>query len=471
MKNLVRYGLILILAAGVAACGGGSKDENETGGCDPVNPQCGGDLICEAVQGSDHQCFAPLVIEGQVLNFKYSGPVTGAIIQAVDPNGVAVGTSGKSNTGGAFDLTVSATRDEKGKPVEGTYTLRVQASGYEPFPTPVRPALPVYAVSATGSVDHLVIKGSQTTIKLIPVAGNPNLLASISGTIRADHPAGVLVVAEGAAKSFPGYSGSQGEYTIFNVDAGSYTVSGYAAGLQLYPASVTVSAGQKKTGVNLAELDKPLNSVTGSVQIVNAPGGARTSVVLAVESTFVENAARGEVPPGLRAGDVTGSFLIEGVPDGRYVVLAAFENDGLVRDPDQTIGGTGLVRIEVPDPVDGITVTITSGFKVTEALAVIEPGAEGPEAITSPVPVFKWADDSSEDGYEISVYDTYGNQIWSTEIGPVSGAASVEVTYAGPLLEEGMFYQFKAASFRVKKGTRTLISTTEDLRGVFYYLP
>ena len=484
MKNLVRYGLILVLAAGLAACGGSGNDENNNGvsGCDPLNPDCSSKLVCEAVQGGGYQCFAPLVIEGQVLEFKYSSPVTGALIQAVDSNGVAVGTSGESDADGDFDLTVPATRDAQGKPVEGTYILRVQASGYEPFPTPVRPALPVYAVSATysvgatGSVYDLVIKGGQTTVKLIPVAGNPDLLASISGTIRAEHPAGVLVLAEGS-RSFPGYSGSKGEYTIFNVDKGDYTVNGYAAGLQLAPAYVTVTAGQKKTGVDLAELDKPLNSVTGTVQIVNAPGGAKTSVVLAVESTYVENAARGEVPPGLRAGDVTGSFSIAGIPDGRYVVLAAFENDGLVRDPDQTIGGTSLVHIEVPDPADGITVTITEGFKVTGALDVIEPGAEGPEAITSPVPVFKWADDSSEDGYEISVYDTYGNQVTSTEIGPVSGIDSVEFKYAGPALEEGMFYQFKAASFKEQKQgkngpvTRTWISTTEDLKGVFYYLP
>ena len=480
MKNLIRYGLILILAAGLSACGGGGKDENNNGeeGCDPAAADCGGNLVCEAVQGGGHQCFVPLVIEGQVLDFKYSNPITGALIQAMDPNGVSVGTSGESDDDGAFDLTVPAARNAQGKPVEGTYTLRVQASGYEPFPTPVRPALPVYAVNATytegatGNVDNLIIKGNQTTVKLIPVAGNPDLLASISGTIRAESPAGVLVLAEGATKSFAGYSGSEGEYTIFNVNAGSYTVKGYAAGLQLSPASVTVTSGQKKTGVNLDELDQPLNSVTGTVQIVNAPGGSKTSVVLAVESTFIENAARGEVPPGLRAGDITGGFQIEGIPDGRYVVLAAFENDGLVRDPDQTIGGTSLVHIEA---MDGITVTIKDGFKVTEALAVIEPGAESPEAVTWPVPVFKWVDDSSEDGYEISVYDTYGTKIWSTEIGSVTGSASVELKYAGPALEEGMFYQFKVSSFqeKEKKGVVTLtrISTTEDLRGVFYYLP
>ena len=33
-----------------------------------------------------------------------------------------------------------------------------------------------------------------------------------------------------------------------------------------------------------------------------------------------------------------------------------------------------------------------------------------------------------------------------------------------------MFYQFRATSFREKTGVWTAISTTEDLKGVFYYL-
>ena len=40
---------------------------------------------------------------------------------------------------------------------------------------------------------------------------------------------------------------------------------------------------------------------TTSVQIVNAPGGSATSVILVVEDTFDANVARGEVPRGLRS--------------------------------------------------------------------------------------------------------------------------------------------------------------------------
>ncbi|RMD58804.1 hypothetical protein D6833_12415 [Candidatus Parcubacteria bacterium] len=67
------------------------------------------------------------------------------------------------------------------------------------------------------------------------------------------------------------------------------------------------------------------------------------------------------------------------------------------------------------------------------------------------------------------VYDAFGNEVWSTHLGPSS--EPVAVTYGGPTLEEGMFYQFKAYSCCDKSGQKTYISTTEDLKGVFFYEP
>ncbi len=452
-------GLILLFAS----CGG----DNE-GQCNPAAPDCAAGLACEAVQGGHARCFAALTINGGVQDASDGSPIAGALVQAVDPNGAAVGTSDRSAGDGSFSLTVPATRDADGNPVAGSYTLRAQASGYQPFPTAIRPALPLAAIDAGGNTDDgWTIESALTTILLLPLPGGNSGLGSISGTVHADQPSGVLLVAESGVAGYPGYSDSDGDYTIFNVPAGSYTVSGYRSGLQLQQASVTLTAGENKTGVDLEESTSALSSVSGNVQIVNAPGNSQTSVVLAVESTFEENAARGEVPPGLRAGEVTGNFSIDGVPDGRYVVLAAFENDGLVRDPDQTIGGTRIVHIEVPDPVSGNSVVLPEGFKVTEALEVLSPGANGPEAVTTQTPVFNFANDTSEDGYQIHVFDAFGTEIWTIEIGPSS--TPPEVTYAGPALDPGMYYQFRALSFRDKSGTRTAISATEDLKGVFWY--
>ncbi len=74
---------------------------------------------------------------------------------------------------------------------------------------------------------------------------------------------------------------------------------------------------------------------------------------------------------------MNGAFSITGVPAGRYVVLAAFENDFLVRD-ESGGGGTDIVHQTV---VAGQDVTIGSGFKVTGSVDIIGPGAAGPEMV------------------------------------------------------------------------------------------
>jgi len=178
----------------------------------------------------------------------------------------------------------------------------------------------------------------------------------------------------------------------------------------------------------------------------------------------VEGTSLAQIPPGLRVGDVTGAFSIEGVPDGRYVVLAAYENDFLVRDPDTSIAGTDIVHITVPDPVSGNTVSLPESFKITAALDVVFPGAEGPEAVDAGALVLEWMDDSSEDYYDVVVRDALGNEIWTATADRVTGATTVTLVYDGPALEAGMYYQFKATSVK----DDIPISTTEDLKGVFY---
>ena len=235
-------------------------------------------------------------------------------------------------------------------------------------------------------------------------------------------------------------------------------------------------AGKTLTGVALSASADALGKISGSVNIVNAPGGSLTSVVLVVASTFDDKFVRGEVPRGLRSPlsgppDVAGAFTIDGVPAGTYKVLAAFENDGLVRDPDPNIAGTQIVTVDMPTP--GQDVALASSFKITEALEVFGPGVDAPEAVTTP-PKLRWADDSSEDFYTVFVYDAYGNRAWCLSDDPadagdgpalpaVNGANEVSVDYGGPM-EPGMYYQFRATSWR-QQGP---ISATEDLRGVFY---
>jgi hypothetical protein len=409
--------------------------------------------------GGDEAQETPLVVQGRILD-PAGRPIAGAIVTALDGNEAPVSPAATSGMDGSYELRIAHDTAAALTQVK----LRAAAAGYETFPSGLRRSLPLSISGAVTLNGKLVLPDGATDIVLTPLA-NAAGLGSISGTVRADKR-GVLVVAEGPA-ALTAISDADGAYVIFNVPAGSYTVAGYAAGVQLEGAMVTVAAGARVSGVDLALRQALLGSVAGSVSIVNAPGGSMTSVVLVVASTFNEALKRGEVPPGLRAPkggapNVSGAFTIGDVPDGSYFVLAAFENDGLVRDPDTAIGGTQIQRVELGD--GGRQKTLAAGFKITEGLTVMQPGAgDVPEAVAGN-PTFMWKDDSSEDRYALDVIDTHGNVVWSNPQLPGASGGNVSVPYAGPPLARGMLYQFRVTSFRKNN---IPISQTEDLRGVF----
>jgi hypothetical protein len=459
--------LLALAALGAGACG---DDTSGTGGgnttCSPTeHTGCPDGSTCEEVDGGKPACFAPVLVEGRVFDLVSDAGIEGALVVARDENGAALSTVTASGADGKYSLPVPAKRDASGKPLSRQLTLRADAAGYLGFPKPPRVALPLDLADATadgsggaggGAGTGYVLVNPISDIGLVPLADTTGL-GSVTGQVVSDLPGGTLVIAGGST----GVADLEGDFTIFNVAAGSQTVSGYKQGYNLSTADVAVTAGKDSSGVVLQQTSVATATVTGSVQIVNGGGASETSVILVLEDTFDETLARGEAPPGLRAYPVTGAFSIEGVPDGLYVVLAAFENDGLVRDPDTSIGGTEIQHITVA----GGNVSIADGFKVTGALAVVSPGANDIELVSG-TPTFSWEDDSSEDEYHVQVFDALGNQTWETtgNFDP-GGSAPASVMYGGPALEAGMIYQFRATS--IKGGTP--ISSTEDLKGVFQY--
>lgn len=408
---------------------------------------------CELVAGKSPACFEAISFVGKVIDAQTSAGIGGARVVARDPNGAAMSNVAVSGTDGSYALPISAPRDADGKPVSTVYTLRADAQGYAPFPSGLRVALPIDVKGATGTPP--VVQSSPTTIALLPLGQSG--LGRIAGTVKSTSaaPGGTLVVADGGATAIADRAGA---FVVFNVAAGAKEIRGYASGINLKPATANVVADQEVGGVDLVEMGAATASVTGSVNIVNAPGGSVTSVVLAVESTFNANLERGDVPRGLRAGNVTGAFDIKNVPDGKYVVLAAFENDNLVRDPDPNIAGTQIPHIAMAGA------TIAAGnFKVTEALAVISPGANEPEPVAGN-PTFAWADDSSETGYALVVFDDFGTKVWEDGAIPsYKGGGNPSLAYAGPALTMGRYYQWRVTS--LKAGAP--ISKSEELRGVF----
>lgn len=453
----------IILASLVATLVGCDSSPPVQMQCDPeLNTGCPADQACEKVMGGAPSCFAAVKVRGQVFDLAVGTgkPVAAARIVAVDDSGAAISSVSVSGTDGMYDLRIPAPRNASGAVQNYKFTLRADASGYQSFPGGLRPAIPTDVSSAVQSGASLIITNPSTSIGLI---GLPTALRStISGKVLAPLHAGVLVVGGGSSA----ISDIDGSFVLFNVTPGSVTVKGFAAGQQLTPATVTV-APSAQAEVVLTASSTPLSRVSGSLSLVNAGGIAATSVVLIVKDTFSATLERGETPRGLRKTGVSNQFTFEGVPDGEYTVIPSLDNDGAVRDPDTSISGTTIVNITVPNGTVR-DITLPTGFKVTAALAVRGPGMDQPEGITTATPLFKWADDSSEDGYEIRVFDSFGTKIWENlAIAKVTGSPDVTATYAGPALQPGMYYLFQALSYRIKTG-RVAISRTEDLRGIFY---
>lgn len=462
---LVRFSISLSIV--MAACGG-----DDAGPCDPVAQSgCSDGQVCEAVLDGEPACFAPVEVKGRVLDLDDAHGIAGARVVAVDVNGAAASGVAISADDGTYALPIPAARNADGAPSPLSVSLRADAAGYQSFPGLVRQALPLDVDMAAPAGGGFVLQSSLTDIGLFAMPAGSGT-GAIHGTaaVSEDH-AGTLVVAETGtpAKGYAAIAARDGKYQIFNLPAGHYVVTAYALGHVYTPAEIDVASSD--AALDLALSGDAAGSLTGQVSIVNGGGATTTSVVAFVESTFDPLTGRGVSPPRVRAPsagapDVTGAFSIEGVPPGNYVLVAAFENDGLVRDPDHCISGTADVHVAV---TAGQATTAPQTFKITGALAVMSPGATTAEAVTG-APTFQWVDDSGEDQYLVEVFDAFGQRIWMTTIPGVSGGTPSAV-YGGPALAPGMYYQYRVTSSKQNGGTtgeRCELSRTEDLRGVFF---
>jgi hypothetical protein len=450
-------------------CAAGFECQNVAGGspacfCSPkrqsgCSSETGQELVCEEVPGDNSGCFSPVHVTGLVFDLVSSAPIAGARVVARNANHAADSDVVVTDAAGKYDLRVPTPRAPDGRPLTKAVTLRADAAGYVSFPLPPRVALPIQLELAGGV--PLMVHSTATDIGLLGLPSTANF-GAVSGKVLGDNPRGTLVVAGGSPDSGGGVTGvasGDGSYTVFNVPAGSATVRGFKAGSEFGSRTADVWPGVTTSGVDLEWLGAATAAVSGKIEIVNPGAGDDTSVILAIAETFDATVARGEAPPGLRVGSVDGGFSISGVPNGQYVVLAAFENDFLVRDPDTSIGGTDIVKITVA----GAPMAIDQSFKVTGSLDVLAPDKEQP---VSGTPTFSWDDDSGEDHYELVVFDAFGNKIWEDLAVPGVNGKSVDVAYAGPPLSTGILYQFRATS--IKQGGSP-VSRTEDLRGVFLY--
>lgn len=462
---------LAVLAALLAACSSSSR-----GPCQPADPaSCPAGRVCETVTGGAPACLPPLVIRGEVRDLATGGPVAGARVVALDQNRAPASAVATSAADGSYTLEVPANRDAAGAPAAVAVTLRADADGYQGFPGGLRSALPVDLVGAAyvGAAGRWELAGALTALGLLALPPDATR-ARIHGTAQVPSSrVGVLVVAEQGGVGHAAIADRNGSYAIFNLPVPAsptrYQVAAYAQGVQFAPASVDLASG----GDGRADL--ALSVATGASfsgnLIYNNGVGPPTQVALAVASTYLAALDRGETPPGLVARVTSGSsYGFTGVPDGSYRVLASFDVDDAVRD----VSGGGNTDSPIVAVSGGVVQGAVPGFKLCGAVDLTSidgqavPGT-APVVLASATPAFVWQRQStysSADTYRVQVLDALGRLVWDHAQAAEPGAN--QVTYAGPALQPGMFYQLRIQAL---DATPEQLSQTEDLRGVFTLPP
>ena len=428
---------------------------------------CSADTTCEAVQNrTTGLCLPPVVVEGKVFDLASKAGIEGAQVTALDANGAPVGAGAVTAADGTYKLRVPSTRtDEQGNFVARKVLLRAQAKNYVPFPSGTRVSLPLDTADATRADANQpwVKAGGLADIGLQALPAGEQGRPAVRGKVEVSgDQKGVLVALEPATgMALTTIPAADGTFVVFNVPAGTWQAQAYSRGYNYTSVPVTVASADV-AGVDLKKAGTAAATMGGQVQLVAGANNAGTSVVMVLESTFNASLVRGEVPPGLRAPEpgvapnISGAYSITGIPDGKYVVLAAFENDDNVRDPDPGISGTQIQHVTVTAGA----VSVNPSFKVTGAVKMVGPGAGDTVELITGSPTFRWEAYSNADGYQLVVLDALGNKVWENLTVP---AGSTSLAYGGPALEAGRTYQWRVTAMR--RGAPT--SMTEDLRGLF----
>jgi hypothetical protein len=441
----MKRGLLISMVLGGTLAGCDGDDNKEC----TVGARCDNGAYCESYidgSGAHTACFAPTLLAGQVTDATTGAAIAGARVVAIDGDShAAVGPVSTTDAMGNYSVRVTAPRMSG---AVKAFTLRVGAATYQDFPGGIRIALPITVAFADPQA-MATVDGPQD-VELMPLAAAP--AGSIAGKVSGAQSAGVLVVATNGAGAHSTVTDGSGDYVLFNVPDGMFSVRGYFVGVNFAPVDNVVVVGARTSGVNFASSGAATAALTGMLSYVaGADTGQTTAVVLRLQSTR-------EVPPGLQVPATNAAaYQLAGIPDGTYEVLASFPNDRLVKDPDPGQAGTAIPVVTFAGS------TVDAGtFKITDPIDMVGPDAN---VRLSGTPTFSWTAYPQTNHYRVDVFDAQGVPIWSQDDIP----RSISLTYAGPALEAGSFYQWRITSFAMSGGGAASrpISQSEDLRGVW----
>lgn len=408
-----------------------------------------------------HTTRPPTRVMGSVLRKEDSGAVRGAnvVLYNASTNSPLLRTT--SGYGGAFEFKVDS----------GDYYLTATATGRIPAPPPWGRASPFHVAMDSTKVRNIYMRRDSSGDTTGGISGT--ILIS-GGTTSA---AGILVIATRSDSIFfSTTTGPDGYYVFYNLPIGTYTISVFRSGLAQDSLKVTTVVVRDSVipNLSLSMLVDPGRRLDGKITYLATKNGI-------VDITLVDPGSRTAIP-GLRTFNTGGlNYSLGGIPPGTYIAWASYLNDGYVMDPDAIRKfGLPLVTFAAKDSLKNLS------FDVTGAITILRP-TNPPERLTpAPVntltPYFVWDSYSSTKQYIIEVLDQSGARIWGgwDSTGKIlhapilahgGGLDSVQFNFDGSALEPlkmRQTYSWKVyADFFNRKDVGQLISSSEDLRGLF----
>jgi len=355
----------------------------------------------------------------------------------------------------------------------GSYHVKVAAQDFNPVPIPHQDAIPFEIIDGQTTTEGIILDAH-------PNAGNTGQLSGVLMTPAPDSSgvSDVLVVAKDAAQDLAvsTISGPDGDYVLFNLEPGSYTLSAYRSGYREIsdPISVDVIAGGNYEQ-NDIKMEININAdLSGQVSFLAVTNGV-------VDITLIHPDTLDTIPGLSTQNNSNNTYLLRAIPPGTYLAWASFRNDGYVMDPDR-ISKFGLPQVTFTV----VSSDQTQDFDVTDAVTIIAPSNESnlivPQAIYTSTPTFTWKMYPSAKEYIVEVFDSHGNTIWGgfNTNGVVQhpqitqSATSVVFNFDGSataLLQDGETYRWKIyADNDASPNIQTLLSSSEDKMGLFTYI-
>ncbi len=398
-------------------------------------------------------------IQGKVMLQEDSSGISGANVVLYDAKANTLVARVLTSALGAYSFTT----------MPGSYYLTAAAQGRISSPPPHggKP-LPFQADVGGVNIHNLYLEPDGGSASMGGITGN----VTLSGSNAAG---GILIIATSATSAYSTTTGPDGVFIFFNLNPGAYTLQGYKSGLvqDTGTVQINVTAGTVPANVSLNMMASAGKILRGKISFLASPNSV-------VDITLVNPLTRDAIPGLSTLNDGSNSFTLSGIPPGTYLAWASFHNDGYVMDPDR-IQKFGLPEVTFL-PSDTAK---TLDFDVTGAITIV--GPTDPEGLLYPVmvsgltPTFKWNKYSSAKEYILEVFNGNGKRIWGgytnsgqvrhTQVVGDSASYNFDGSATEPLKAGGIYSWKVYADKSANVDIQGLISSSEDLRGIFQVAP